>query len=235
MEVKPPVESKPVVVNNAIKTDDVKVSTLFEMIKNTSLKDIMNDDDIFFNNNKFLNDAKQKRKDIIEKLQTKRLNGVDVDGIKSTNPKAKETIVDNKQVNKQIDIKSTSPVSPISIQDVNEINLDIDYDLDSDLKGNSNEITNSNENILENTEVNILENEDTEENTEEKNILENENIEEDNAEEENILENDEDIDLDNDAGNNDADNNDEDKQSNSSDDGIDYNILNDLEVVVFDE
>ena len=60
--------SNSVNVSNNKVNDDRKVSSLFDMIKNTSLKDIINDNDIFLSNNKFLIDAKQKREQIIQQI-----------------------------------------------------------------------------------------------------------------------------------------------------------------------
>jgi len=188
--------------NNAV-NDNKKVSTLFEMIKNTSLKDIINDNDIFLNNNKFLVDAKKKREQIMQQMQNQKITNI------TTN---KSNVV---QVKNNIEIESpsvSSPVSPIAIQDVNEINLDIDYELNVEqLPTHNYSIENipdnsNNSNNINDGDININD------------ISESDNMSEN---ESNVIDN------------NDDDNDDDNEIS--SDDGIDYKILNDLEVVVFDE
>lgn len=198
--------------------DDKKVSTLFEMIKTTSLKDIINDNDIFLNNNKFLIDAKQKREKIMQQIH---------------NQSVKNANVQNSVINNIENI--TPPVSPIAIQDVNEINLDIDYDLDLqqlDIDNGTNVIDNIISSPIDKLYINSNENNsnDYEYNEHDENHNENHDTNDDiNDDINNDIE-----DVGDDISESDgniSENNDDELSSN---DGIDYNILNDLEVLVFD-
>jgi hypothetical protein len=212
--------------------DDKKVSTLFEMIKNTSLKDIINDNDIFLNNTKFLIDAKQKREQIIQQMHNQQINN-SVSAINNSNIVQVQVQVQDKNKIENKSPNGSSPVSPIAIQDVNEINLDIDYDLDLQKLPTENNATENNatenninvENSNDNGDINI---DDISESND--NISENEL---------NAIDDNDDNDDDNDDDDNDDDDNISENELNdnelSSDDGIDYKILNDLEVVVFDE
>ena len=183
--------------NININNSDSKITSLFEMIKNTTLKDIINDNDIFLQNTKFLNEAKQKREHILEQIHKKQINkpilntknsinlpiDVDIKPIPIPLPQVQQVIT------------SSPPTSPISIQDVNELNLDINYDLDIGQNETTNDTTN---------DTTHEDNDDMDDNMDDM----NDNISG--------------VEPDNDA-------------DNVSDDGINYDILNDLEVVVFDE
>ena len=166
--------------------NDGKVISLFEMIKNTTLKDIINDNDIFLQNTRFLIEAKQKREQLIKQFQMKQ------------QPEQSQPLNIIEQIPEPISKPQESPTSPISIQDVSEINLNIDYDLDN---------------------INIDANETTKEVAKE--VANEPSKEETNEEEMDEAEIDDEIETHTDT--------------TEDTDGIDYDILNDLEVVVFDE
>jgi len=190
--------------NSNSNNNKTSVKNLYEMVKNTTLKDIIDDNNIFMFNYKLFNDTNIRKQNLIKKLTeitTEQPLDTNIPPIEQFN-----NIVEN-QVR-----ESVSSTSPISIQDVNEININLDYNLEE--KHNTN-VTN----------VDI-----SETNKDSKNdlpvtldipIVENMNEQTDqemNKESINISQSTNEYEFDND-----------------SDQGIDYDILNDLEVVVFDE
>lgn len=101
---------------NAINDDlNIKLTngkTLFEMIKSATLKDILNDEDIFMNNNKFITEIKNKHKPIIKnniKINKEAINNV-----------IKEPI---NNVSKEENI--------LKINDIDNINLDVNLEINN--------------------------------------------------------------------------------------------------------
>jgi hypothetical protein len=181
-----------------------KRKTLFEMVKETSLKDFLIDEKLFINNNKLFNSNNNNNNNQVKK--------VNIDN-KVVNIDNKIVNIDNKIVNiddkideevyknnfKKINTQTIVPLK-IEIQDIDNINLDIDYNLDSpsssdDLLDEQSDIID----ILNNYDISEFENnnkeeeededEDEDEQEQEENLNDEENIEENLNDEENIEEN----------------------------------------------
>jgi hypothetical protein len=211
---------------------DNKTLSLYEMIKNTTLKDIINDNNIFLQNTKFLNEAKQKRIQILEEFKKKQNNNLTQNKLSSSN-----ILVNTNENNSNIQIltknqNTISPTSSISIQDVKELNLDIDLNIN-----NNNDKQNNTNNKYLNYDNNNHDNDNNNHDND------NNNHDNDNNNHDNDNNDNDDNDNDNDDNNNDSNNDDNNDSNNDnvsecsgiSDDGINYDVLNDLEVVVFDE
>ena len=204
-----------------------KRKTLFEMVKETTLKDFLIDEKLFINNNKLFNSNNNNNN------QVKKVNIDD----KIVNIDNKVVNIDNKVVNvdeevyknnvKKINTQIIVPLK-IEIQDIDNINLDIDYNLDSpssseDLLDEQSDIID----ILNNYDISEFEHNNKEEDEEEE---QEEQEQEGNLNDEENIEEDENL---NDEENIEEKNIDDDDDDN--DDDIDYETLNDLEVIEFDE
>ena len=190
--------------------------TLFEMIKETSLKNFLIDETLFYNNNKNINN-----------------NNVNNNVNKIEKLKVEAKVEEKVQVKEKVEAKVEAKVE---IQDIDNIDLDVDYNLESPILSSSpnnfiedelkyNQIDNDILTILDDYENLEKNNEDQEEEEEEENE-EEENDEEDKSEEEDESESEE---------NNDLESDEEDLDNNNSNVDIDYETLDDLEVIVFDE
>jgi len=226
--------------------------SLFEMIKETTLKDFLIDETLFNNNNKLFNNKQNNNN-----KNTNTINDV------------KQIIVPEQKIDLVVKIvkeqeKTSEIVIPVvenaelKIQDIDNIDLDIDYNLESprssqspsdpeedpeeesDNKSYYDELNNNSDiiNILENYDKSqqklenpVEENESDEEDEEDEEDDENE--EEDNNKDENDNEEDDEENQENAEGEKDDEHDEEDEDD--SDNEIDYDTLNDLEVMVFDE
>jgi hypothetical protein len=224
--------------------------SLFDLIKQTTLKDLIIDDGLFTNNNKkFLNlktqDIEQQKQlqQIRQNQQLDRQQEIQRQNMQRQNMQRQSM---QKQIHKTPDLN-------IGIQNIENINLDIDYELDSPTSQSS-----------PNNELNTDENEDNEDNEEygeedeeDEDMLDNDNLSID----ENIQIDDNDDNDDNTHNNENGEegeeeyqegeenegedeynhddedeaHNDDSNDDSENDNGIDYDTLNDLEVMVFDE
>ena len=246
-----PIDSlKPIIDSKVIEVKKpTKQKSLFEMIKETTLKDFLIDEKLFNNNNKLFNNTQNsnnKNTDIINNVKQIIVPEPKIDLVVKI---VKEQVKPSEIVNQVV-----KPVenAELKIQDIDNIDLDIDYNLESPRSSNSpsnldeesetdtdaesksyyDELNNNSDiiNILENydksqqklenqVEESIEDDEDDENEEEDNNNEDDENEEDNNNEEEKDDEQDE-------SGVSDEDN---------SDNEIDYDTLNDLEVMVFDE
>lgn len=194
--------------------DKPKTKSFFDIIKETTFKNFLSDDELFINNNKTVTDKKNKKlekKNMVNnnlELNTKELK---VEPITFETVKPIETIetidlnknIINSNSNSNIDLK-------ISIQDVKAIDLNIDYELDSPNESSSptqEENDNNNDDNLDN-------NNNDDDNMYKNNIDDIKGIKKDEFSD--VIESISEEDL-------------------INDEGIDFETLNDLEVIVFDE
>ena len=209
-------EERTVLSNNAGRDDSnvdkPKSKSIFDIIRETTFKNLLCDDDIFLNNNKTITNKKNnieinkvekkklKENKLEEKLiEEKKLEQVNTVNVNIDTPNL-ENISQSGNVNSNTDFK-------IGIQNVKNIDLNIDYELESPISSSppqeENANTNNDTNIgSNNTSNDIQENNDTE------NLDSNENENENDSGSDDIID---------------------------EEDGIDYETLNDLEVIVFDE
>ena len=82
-------DSSALVSNQSINNNNTNIKTLFDMIKQTTLKDIINDNDIFVNHSKFLLETQKKRENIIKQFnkikETEKLKSQEVGKLKIEN------------------------------------------------------------------------------------------------------------------------------------------------------
>ena len=183
--------------NNNINVEDKpKSKSFFDIIKETTFKHFLSDNELFMNNNKTITNNKNNKnnKNKILETNTKELKvgaikeePIKEEAIKVETIKLDKTI--NSNINSNNDLK-------IGIQDVKDINLNIDYELDSPNESSS----------------------PVQEEVEAENALE----EESNYQEDDIYDDKESRWT-------------EDLEDEDEDNNIDYETLNDLEVIVFDE
>ena len=212
------------------RVDNPKKKSFFDIIKETTFKHFLSDDELFMNNNKTITNKKNKKLE----QNTKELK---------EEPIKVETIKLDKNINSNVNYNNDLK---ISIQEVKDIDLNIDYELDSPNKSSSP--------VQEVEEDNILE-EDNIENVDEQDLkaefkksraqsneqdLENSNTKGARGAEalvkrargaEAIVEN---------PAHKSVDKHDDDDESiledeDEEDNNIDYETLNELEVIVFDE
>ena len=186
-------------------SNKTSVKNLYEIVKNTTLKDIIDDNNIFMFNYKLFNDTNIRKQNLIKKLTE----------IKTEQPLDTNIHPPIEQFNNIVENQvkeSVSPTSPISIQNVNEININLDYNLEE--KHNTNDTNDTND-----TNFDISESKKDSENNLQMDIEMHIPTVENMTDQTNQEMNQESI--------SDSDS--------DSDQGIDYDILNDLEVVVFDE
>ena len=202
--------------------------TLFDMIKETSLKDFIFDDAIFKNNNKLF--TKKINLDNIENEKTILVNkqSSDLEKVKILINKPEQNSVPEQNI---VLIQQYNIEPKIEIQDINNIDSDIDYNLESPSSPNfendisynidSDLIDENNDNIseLDNIENNE-DNDNDEENAADNNADNEPNIENENSEDEE---------------NSEEEDNSEDEENSEDDKGINFETLDDLEVIVFDE
>ena len=237
--------------------------TLFDIIKETTLKDLLIDDKLFNNNNKLFNNnnklfntnnTNNKTVNLDDKtvnLDDKTINlddkTVNLDD-KTVNLDDKTIIIDEKLIKQVVENKNEkiNKELKLEIQDIDNINLDIDYNLESPtLSSSSSDISDVQNNLSDEQDdlLNIINNYDTNDLEEEEDNLEEEDIEE-YKEEEDIEEYKEEDNLENkdieeykEEDNNllDEEENSDEETTSSLEGDIDYETLNDLEVIAFDE
>ena len=191
--------------------DKPKTKSFFDIIKETTFKHFLSDDELFMNNNKTITDKKNKKlekQNMVNNILEQNTKELKVEPITFETVKPIETNdlnknIVNSNVNSTIDLK-------IGIRDVKAIDLNIDYDLDSPNESPS--PTQEGEQDFENP-ARKDENDDY-------NGNENGDNNGDNNSDENIYDN---------KGARGA------EALADDDDGIDFETLNDLEVIVFDE
>ena len=191
--------------NNNINVEDKpKSKSFFDIIKETTFKHFLSDEELFMNNNKTITNKKNNKYNILEthtkelKVEAIKKEPIKEEPIKEElikeepikeEPIKVETIKLDKTINSNNDLK-------IGIQDVKDIDLNIDYELDS-----PNESSSPVQEEVENT------------------LEEESNYQEDDIYDDKESRWTEDLE-------------DEDEEE---DNNIDYETLNDLEVIVFDE
>ena len=193
---------QPIEIENYIsKTDksntksNTKSKSFFDIIKETTFKNFLSDEELFMNNNKTITNLKNTKLNK-KNIETKNLESNNIENnelnkeptIEST---TEPTRSDKDDINNNIDLK-------IGIQDVKDINLNIDYELNSPHDSSS---------PTQEQEDNILDEYNNVNNTKESEAFIADNA---NNEDEVTL-------IDDDEGD------------------IDFETLNDLEVIVFDE
>ena len=271
-----------IINNKTVKTiPTIKTKTLFDVIKETTMKDFIIDDTVFKKNNKLFikrtarnNEINNERNNEInnEKQEPEPIESIessikdielieDIKPIEPIEPIVPESIVPEPiETIEPIVPEPIEPIVPesivpepkelkIEIQDINNINLDIDYNLESpEYPSSPNNTTNdidyniiNNNKLLEDQEdqedqeediddnntdiLNILNNYDNDNNNDDNTNLEleldymNSSEDEDNISNENESESEED----------------EENEENEDEKGINFDTLNDLEVIVFDE
>jgi hypothetical protein len=233
---------------NIKQTDKIPKKTLFDMIKETSLKDFIIDDAIFNNNNKLFT-----RKIKLENIDNDKTVLVNKQPTTEQNPEhtpehtPEQNKIDNPKLNDSKLNDSKLNDSKIQIQDINNIELDIDYNLESPSSPSSpnseynNDIDNDEnlfnvdelEDNLEDEEDNLEDEEDNSDNEEDNSNNEEDNLEHNSENEEDNSDNEED------NSNNEEQNSENEEQNSDEDDsetdGINFETLDDLEVIVFDE
>lgn len=211
--------------------------SLFDIIKETKLKDFIFDDALFKSNNKSFN----------KKTQNLNIDHIEhIDHIENINHIDNKDHIENKNKIKTIKIEpikfenkinESNANLNIKIQDINTIDLDIDYNLESPEIPSSpileNEITyNVNSDLIDQEQndenfLNILQNYDTSEIEQEEDQDQDEEDQDEDEEQDEQEEQDEDEEQE-------EDEEDQDEQE-EQDGGINFETLNDLEVIVFDE
>ena len=196
--------------------------SLFDIIKETKLKDFIFDDALFKSNNKSFNKKDQD------------LNIDHIKNIYHIENKIKPNKIEPIKFENKINDSNTN--LNIKIKDINTIDLDIDYNLESPEIPSSpileNEITyNANSDLIDEEQndehfLNILQNYDTSEIEQEEEDQEPETNQDKDQDEEDQDEEDEEED---------GEEEDEEYQDQDGDGGINFETLNDLEVIVFDE
>ena len=196
---------QPIEIENYIsKTDksntksNTKSKSFFDIIKETTFKNFLSDEELFMNNNKTITNLKNTKLNK-KNIETKNLESNNIENnelnkeptIEST---TEPTRSDKDDINHNIDLK-------IGIQDVKDINLNIDYELNSPHDSSS---------PTQEQEDNILDEYNNVNNTKESEAFIADNANNANNEDEVTL-------IDDDEGD------------------IDFETLNDLEVIVFDE
>jgi hypothetical protein len=215
--------------------------SLFDIIKETKLKDFIFDDALFKSNNKSFNKKDQdlnidhiKNIDHIEnknKIKPIKINDSNTNDSNTNDSNTNNSNTNNSNTNDS-NTNDTNTNLNIKIQDINTIDLDIDYNLESPEIPSSpileNEITyNANSDLIDEEQndenfLNILQNYDTSEFDEEENQEPEINQDKDQDEEEDYEEEEDGEE-------------DEEYQDQDGDGGINFETLNDLEVIVFDE
>ena len=203
--------------------------TLFEMCKETTLKDFLIDETLFNNNNKLFTKLK-----VIDNKQNSTINAnipIPIVNVPIVNvPIVNVPIANVPIVNVPI-VNVPNKDLIIEIQNIDNIDLDIDYILESPRTSNSD--ASSDEDDYDETNNLDKNSYDLDDNKDILNLLEKYDKSDLDKEEENEEENEENSEINNTQEQNDT-SSDEDLESNESDD-IDYETLNDLEVMVFDE
>jgi len=201
--------------------------SLFDIIKETKLKDFIFDDALFKSNNKSFNKKDQD-------LNIDHIKNIDhiENKIKIEPIKIEPIKIENK-------INESDTNLNIKIKDINTIDLDIDYNLESPEIPSSpileNEITyNANSDLIDEEQndenfLNILQNYDTSEFDQEEEDQEPETNQDKDQDEEDEEDQDEEDEEDQDEDEY------EDGEYQDQDGGINFETLNDLEVIVFDE
>jgi hypothetical protein len=212
------------------RVDNPKKKSFFDIIKETTFKHFLSDDELFMNNNKTITKNKNKK---LEK-NTKELK---------EEPIKVETIKLDKNINSNVNYNNDLK---ISIQDVKDIDLNIDYELDSPNESSSPVQEVEEDNILEEDNIENIDEQDlrtgfkkslTQSNEQD---LENSNTKGARGAEalvkgalgaEALAENPAHKSVDE----NDDDENESILEDEDEDNNIDYETLNELEVIVFDE
>ena len=194
-----------------------KSKSFFDIIKETTFKHFLSDDELFMNNNKTITDKKNKKlekQNMVNNILEQNTKELKVEPIIFETVKPIETIDLNKNsdigLNVNSNVNSTMDLK-IGIQDVKAIDLNIDYELDSPNESSS-PTQEGYDNNLENYENGDNISDENGDNISDENG--------DNNSDENIFDN---------KGARGA------EALADDDDGIDFETLNDLEVIVFDE
>jgi hypothetical protein len=230
-----------------IEQEPKKIKTIFDLIKETTINDIMFDESLFNNNNKqFINNINNTKQLYQEKNEESLEEEIDDGGLEEALEEENEEDLEEDgldedslyEENEDMNKDEIEDTPNIKIQDIDNVNLNIDYEL-SQLNSN----TSINSIKYEEELQKILDNQSDDENGDEngdENEDENKDEEDDEDENENENENkdedDEDDEEDEDEDDEEDDEEDEDEEAEDEEDnGIDFDTLNDLEVMIFDE